>query len=478
METRRSKKAEAESNEERHDPFAVDIFGKEPRVTQAGLKSVKAIALPEGVTRNWYENLELVPPVRNLASQDSPVYPEWLEIIVNNRLMPSLRTLAGKGEGPVHFEIISFEDAPAESLLARLCEAPNLFVRFEFGGEKGLISLSSELAGEIIDGVLSGPGNKAGDLRPLSKIELAICEYVAGSALSRLNMAMEGNSVLRIQNVANEVPGKEFSSMRMVEIVADLAVGKTTGMVSILLPFAMADSLESAFHSSTLKAVSVKESDIPKGLPEAIGIFLKVGSTQVPAVEIPFLESEDVVLVTEPAEAWWEGREDIGTLDCLVGASSNIRISGRASMNGTAGTLRFEVLKAVCDMASGNYSRIMEKSSKSGVKDVANKNPNAETDVDTGSVEDAVVDEHGAAENEAGLVALENVMVDLRVQVAGRKISLNDLGKIHAGQIIDLGCHPEDPVELIAESSDRPIAAGELVRIEDQLGVRITKVFV
>ncbi len=72
------------------------------------------------------------------------------------------------------------------------------------------------------------------------------------------------------------------------------------------------------------------------------------------------------------------------------------------------------------------------------------------------------------------MIALENVMVDLRVQVAGRKISLQELGKLHAGQIIDLGCRPEDPVELVAENSDRPIASGELVKIEGQLGVTNT----
>ncbi|NNE65471.1 MAG: hypothetical protein HKN33_02810, partial [Pyrinomonadaceae bacterium] len=82
------------------------------------------------------------------------------------------------------------------------------------------------------------------------------------------------------------------------------------------------------------------------------------------------------------------------------------------------------------------------------------------------------------ANEEGSLVALENVMVDLRVQVAGKRLTLNELGALRAGQIIDLGCRPEDPVELIADNSDRPIASGELVTIDDQLGVRITKVFV
>jgi len=64
------------------------------------------------------------------------------------------------------------------------------------------------------------------------------------------------------------------------------------------------------------------------------------------------------------------------------------------------------------------------------------------------------------------------------VEIAGGKISLNELQSLRSGQIISLGCRPTDPVRIVTDSSDQPIAVGELVDIEGKLGVRVTRVFI
>jgi len=64
------------------------------------------------------------------------------------------------------------------------------------------------------------------------------------------------------------------------------------------------------------------------------------------------------------------------------------------------------------------------------------------------------------------------------VEIAGSKISLNELQSLRSGQIISLGCRPTDPVRIVTDSSDQPLAVGELVDIEGKLGVRVTRVFV
>ena len=70
------------------------------------------------------------------------------------------------------------------------------------------------------------------------------------------------------------------------------------------------------------------------------------------------------------------------------------------------------------------------------------------------------------------------MQVALRVEIAGNKISLRELQNLRAGQILALGCSPSDPVRLVTDSNEEPVATGELVEIEGQLGVRLMKVFI
>jgi type III secretion system YscQ/HrcQ family protein len=72
-----------------------------------------------------------------------------------------------------------------------------------------------------------------------------------------------------------------------------------------------------------------------------------------------------------------------------------------------------------------------------------------------------------------GALALDELLLTVRVELGARRISLDELARMRAGQVLELGCRATDPVELIAE--DRRIARGELVDIEGRLGVRITQ---
>ena len=69
---------------------------------------------------------------------------------------------------------------------------------------------------------------------------------------------------------------------------------------------------------------------------------------------------------------------------------------------------------------------------------------------------------------------IDAVMVSVRVELAARRLQLDELSRLRKNQILDLGCNATDPVDLVVEG--RRIASGELVDIEGRLGVRITKV--
>jgi flagellar motor switch/type III secretory pathway protein FliN len=72
---------------------------------------------------------------------------------------------------------------------------------------------------------------------------------------------------------------------------------------------------------------------------------------------------------------------------------------------------------------------------------------------------------------ESGL--LDNLLLTVRVELPARRISLEELTRLRAGQILDLDCRATDPVELVADG--RSVATGELVDIEGRLGVRVTR---
>ena len=68
-----------------------------------------------------------------------------------------------------------------------------------------------------------------------------------------------------------------------------------------------------------------------------------------------------------------------------------------------------------------------------------------------------------------------SLLLTVHVELAARRIRLDELAQLRPGQVIELGCKATDPVDLVTE--ERRVARGELVDIEGRLGVRITQVF-
>lgn len=70
-------------------------------------------------------------------------------------------------------------------------------------------------------------------------------------------------------------------------------------------------------------------------------------------------------------------------------------------------------------------------------------------------------------------VSLDDLVVTVRIELAARRLRLEEVAQLRVGHILELGCKPTDPVTLTIDG--RPIARGELVDVEGRLGVRITQ---
>ena len=84
--------------------------------------------------------------------------------------------------------------------------------------------------------------------------------------------------------------------------------------------------------------------------------------------------------------------------------------------------------------------------------------------------------DEAAADSAPGTGVLEGLLLTVRVELGARRLTLDDLANLRAGQIIELGCRATDPVDLVTENGT--VARGELVDVEGRLGVRITRVLV
>jgi type III secretion system YscQ/HrcQ family protein len=67
------------------------------------------------------------------------------------------------------------------------------------------------------------------------------------------------------------------------------------------------------------------------------------------------------------------------------------------------------------------------------------------------------------------------VPVTLVVELGRVNLTLTRLADLKPGDVVELGRHSREPVELT--SGGRLVARGELVQIDTELGVRVTRVF-
>ena len=72
-------------------------------------------------------------------------------------------------------------------------------------------------------------------------------------------------------------------------------------------------------------------------------------------------------------------------------------------------------------------------------------------------------------------IAAENIQLTLRVELEARRLSLTEIGNLRVNQVIELGARATDAVNLLIDG--KIVARGELVEVEERLGVRLTQLF-
>jgi len=71
------------------------------------------------------------------------------------------------------------------------------------------------------------------------------------------------------------------------------------------------------------------------------------------------------------------------------------------------------------------------------------------------------------------LAVLMNVHLQVTAQLGSCTLSVREILEIGTGAVVELDRSNSDPVDLLV--NDKPVARGEIVAIDDRLGVRITE---
>jgi len=457
------------------DPFAGDFFGgKNPLAdeneafSEIEIKSRRAIKPRK--KSDWYK---ILPRVTNEEAEFSNRLQNLPANLTQNAARIVAETLARYTFRPAESAecaLISAAEINLSEAADRLAETSQIFltVTNQSKDATALIVLNKQFAKALIDSILGESGAESGDLRKISPIETTILEFLAANILGEVNKLL-GEPLLYLQSVKTESNGFFETSERGAEIVLSLEVDEFKGIISLIAPPKFLNGLDRAQNPLLAKKSDEKGLANFEKIARAFDLRVQVGTTFLDADSLLFLEPDDIVLIEQPQIGL--GREKFGgNLQVFVGSGKNFRFRGDAENSEFSGDLYFKIEEILSEETRRKFTpakfKMDEKENELAEEaSLENNQPGAEES------EEELFDEQLSP-------ALENIQVALRIEIAGNKISLRELQNLRAGQIIGLGCSPTDPVRLVTDNNEEPVAAGELIEIEGQLGVRLTKVFI
>lgn len=458
------------------DPFAVDFFGGRnlpPDETESF--SGKIINRQKrGKTHkksDWHKKL---PQMTNAEAEFSYLLQNLPANLTKESAKIIAETLARytfRENEKVRCSIISTEEVNLNETVNTLAKTSQTFLQIGCQPENTsvLMVLNNEFAKALIDLILGGKGAETGKLKELSPIEKTIIEFLAANMLSELNVFL-GEDLLYLQSAKAGESDLFEPHERGAEVVFDLKLGDFKGIISLIAPQKFLKSLDRLQNPIlTKKSDGLKLTDYEK-IVSALDLRLQVGTTFLDADSLMFLEADDIVLIEQPQIAL--GGENIGAnLQVLIGRGANFRLRGSGESINFGGELNFQIEEITSEEARRKFTpakfKMDEKENELAAEETSPENDEQLAE----DAEDEALDDQISP-------SLENVQVALRVEIAGNKISLRELQNLRAGQVIALGCSPNDAVRVVTDSNEEPVASGELIEIEGQLGVRLTKVFI
>lgn len=321
---------------------------------------------------------------------------------------------------------------------------------------EAVLILDAPFAIKLIETFLSSEV-VAAEQRLLSKTELSVLEFLSLNCLKDIN-AFFSEPLFRWQTIEQTEINLDLKRGMLSNIRVQF--GEIAGIAKLLLPF---DFLQSLSRTTNPLLVRHQSGDVLTQIARAIsGVYfhLLIGETTIDAAELAVLESGDVVLIENPKVQKVNGNLS-GTTQIRVADETQESLYGDLS---TLQTLQFQ-LREVSQRNVNEPVRAMMSD---------NQTENQSLDQIADQTTNLSSNPTSLEENNSGALMLEKVTVRIAVELVSRRISLTELANIHIGQVIELGGRATDPVELVADG--KTVAIGQLIDVEGNLGVHLTRV--
>jgi len=472
------------------DPFAGDFFGKK----ETSAKEEKAEQSPREIktlngnkkkavkATKWFERLPRLSRDEALFSERLEKLPDNLTKAAAHKIAETVTRYTFQAPKTVRCQMLSITEIDLPKTLKQLEKSPQTFLSLGCQPENStaLVAFDTGFASFVIDLILTGKNENSNVPRKLSPIENTVVEFLAGNILSGINDFI-GQNILCLQTADDEIHSVFEKNERGAEAVFRLDFAEFSGIITVL---ASRDFLASIDRTQNPLFVEKKGKDkfsaFEKVAPR-LDLRVQIGETSLDADSLAYLEPNDIVLIEQPL-ARFQNSTISGTGTVSLGVGENFNLNGQF-LQGDVISLSDEISFKLDEIKSSvvrrkqNFKKLNMEENEIEKPEAANGEETAEENKTFEENVDDAADETNA-ETEENLSALENVLVNLRVEISGDKISLREVQKLRTGQIINLGCRPTDPVRLVTDNSDQPIAVGELVDIEGQLGVRLTRIFI
>lgn len=458
------------------DPFAVDFFGADSGSKSEVLPKQDFVRGKISDKKNvWFRTL---PRITNREAEFSAALqnlPESLTEKSAGIINDSIARYTFRSLDKIKCSVISVSEINLRESVNKLRKSPKAFFRLECQPENSsaLLAINTAFASSVIDLILGGQGGEYADSLDLSPIESAIIEFLVVNILGEINNYL-GEPVFCLQTVGSESDYNFETGERGGEVVFLVEIENFSGILTVLAPRRFLIGLDEAQNPLLVnKSKSKTHENFERIVPE-LDLFVQIGMTSLDGESVSFLEPDDIVLIEKPEISIEKGL--LGdNLKVSVGRGRNFRLSGTAETAEVGGELTFKIREILSEEARRKFTPMkLEMDEKENELREETKTETPEEGIEETVVEDTQEDQV----DELSSASLENVQVALRVEIAADKISLRDLKNLRAGQIIALGCRPTDPVRLVTDHTEEPIASGELIEIEGQLGIRLTKVFI
>jgi flagellar motor switch protein FliM len=419
------------------DPFAVDLFagGASPPAADSEPRSLPAEP-PRAVS--WNAALPKVSREEARLSAMLAAVPASLSPASRAALARVAARFTRTDADSVAFDVLETREEEV-----RPADSPRTYVRVavEPWEARAVLVVEPAFASAVVDLLLGGEGSSPAETpRALSTAERAVFEFLCAQLLAALNEEA-GEPLFRLEALTDE--GGSVGG-RAVVTKARARFGRTAGVVRLVYGAEVLAALDEMRSPLLSRRGTGEKLARYRKLCAGAEVRLLVGETEVDPESLAGLEPGDVVLFERVYGEWGPGSAR-GSLRARVGAGDNVLVGGVAESSGES------ALRLLVEEVSASDARGAEEGGRLRMED--------ESELVTGSGE------------EAGL--LDNLLLTVRVELPARRISLEELTRLRAGQILELDCRATDPVELVADG--RRVATGELVDIEGRLGVRVTR---